>query len=52
MVGDKALTSVGGYQIEGRGIQLFERIDGDHFVIVGFPLLMCSQAPAQGAIDG
>jgi septum formation protein len=31
--------SVGAYEIEGRGIQLFERIDGDHFSIIGLPLL-------------
>jgi septum formation protein len=35
-----ALTaSVGGYQVESIGIQLFERIDGDHFTILGMPLL-------------
>jgi len=38
-VGDKALTSVGAYQIEGEGIQLFEKIEGDYFTIVGVPLL-------------
>lgn len=38
-VGSTALTSVGAYQIEGRGIRLFERIDGDHFTILGLPLL-------------
>jgi septum formation protein len=37
--GDAALTSVGAYQIEGPGIRLFERIDGDHFTILGLPLL-------------
>ena len=30
---------VGGYRLEGRGIQLFNRIDGDHFTILGLPLL-------------
>jgi septum formation protein len=38
-VGDAALTSVGGYQLEGFGIQLFERIEGDYFTILGLPLL-------------
>lgn len=38
-MGDAALESVGGYQIEGRGIQLFERIEGGHFTILGMPLL-------------
>lgn len=38
-VGEAALASVGAYQIEGRGIQLFEKIEGDHFTIVGLPLL-------------
>ena len=31
--------SVGGYRIEGLGIQLFDEIDGSHFVILGLPLL-------------
>ncbi len=31
--------SVGGYHIEGRGAQLFERIEGSHFAILGMPLL-------------
>lgn len=31
--------SVGGYLIEGRGVQLFDRIDGSHFAILGLPLL-------------
>jgi len=38
-VGAVALTSVGAYQIERRGIQLVERIDGDFFSIVGLPLV-------------
>ena len=32
-------ASVGGYQLEGEGLQLFERIDGDYFTILGLPLL-------------
>jgi septum formation protein len=31
--------SVGGYHIEGRGVQLFERVEGSHFAILGMPLL-------------
>ena len=38
-VGEDALSSVGAYQLEGRGIRLFERIDGDFFAILGLPLL-------------
>lgn len=38
-VGDDALLSVGAYQLEGRGAQLFERVEGDFFSILGLPLL-------------
>lgn len=38
-IGDRALHSVGSYQIEAEGIQLFERIDGDYFAIIGLPML-------------
>ena len=37
--GDAATASVGAYQIEGLGVQLFERLDGDYFTILGLPLL-------------
>jgi septum formation protein len=37
--GDRVLSSVGGYRMEGLGIQLFERIEGDHSAILGLPLL-------------
>ena len=37
--GDAVLGTVGAYRLEGRGAQLFERIDGDHFAILGLPLI-------------
>jgi septum formation protein len=37
--GAAVTTSVGAYQLEGFGIHLFERIEGDHFTILGLPLL-------------
>ena len=37
--GVAVMTSVGAYQLEGLGIHLFERIEGDHFTILGLPLL-------------
>ena len=37
--GEAALASVGGYQLEGVGVHLFERVEGDYFTILGLPLL-------------
>src|ERR1700760_289467 len=37
--GEGVISSVGAYQLEGLGVHLFERIDGDHFTILGLPLL-------------
>lgn len=36
---DGLLETVGGYKLEEEGIRLFDRIEGDHFVILGLPLL-------------
>jgi len=38
-VGDDVTTSVGAYRLEGLGVHLFEKIEGDHFTILGLPLL-------------
>lgn len=37
--GDAVTTSVGAYQLENLGVHLFSRIEGDHFTILGLPLL-------------
>jgi len=52
-VGPMALNSVGAYQVESEGIQLFEKIEGDHFTIVGLPLLpLLKELRDLGVIDG
>jgi septum formation protein len=38
-VGEAAFASVGAYQIEGRGAQLFTRVEGDYFTVLGLSLL-------------
>jgi nucleoside triphosphate pyrophosphatase len=37
--GDTVTSSVGAYQLERFGVHLFDRFDGDHFTILGLPLL-------------
>jgi len=39
LAGDAVMASVGGYQLEGAGVHLFEKIEGDYFTILGLPLL-------------
>jgi len=38
-VGERVLKTVGGYELEGLGAQLVERVEGDYFAILGLPLL-------------
>ena len=53
MAGDTALSSVGGYQLEGIGIHLFERVEGDYFTILGLPLLpLLDYLRKNGFVDG
>jgi septum formation protein len=49
--GDRIGASVGAYELEGPGVQLFERIKGDYFTILGLPLLpVLSELRARGVI--
>jgi septum formation protein len=49
--GARAVQSVGCYQLEGLGIQLFERVDGDYFTVLGMPLLpLLAELRAQGLV--
>lgn len=51
-VGERALSSVGAYQLEGEGIQLFEKIEGDYFTILGLPMLpLLAKLRELGTID-
>lgn len=43
-MGDKILSSAGGYQIEALGAQLFSAVEGDHWTIMGLPILPLLEA--------
>ena len=50
-LGERVRRTVGAYEIEGPGIQLMERIEGDMFTVIGLPLLaLLSELRARGAI--
>ncbi len=52
-VGDDALATVGAYEIEGLGIQLFDKVEGDYTTIIGLPLLpLLAELRTRGVIDG
>ncbi|MGM0561472.1 MAG: Maf family protein [Pseudomonadota bacterium] len=51
--GDTVLGSVGGYCLEGQGVHLFSRVEGDFFTILGLPLLpLLGYLRQRGAISG
>lgn len=53
LAGDGILKSVGAYQLEGPGVNLFSAIDGDYFTVLGLPLLpLLGELRVLGAIDG
>lgn len=52
-MGRSVLDSVGAYQLEGEGVQLFERVQGDYFAILGLPLIPLLAALRRfGVIEG
>ena len=49
--GTAVCRTVGAYEIEGAGVQLFERVEGDHFTIIGLPLLsLLAELRARGVL--
>jgi septum formation protein len=51
--GDAAWASVGAYQLEGVGVHLFERLEGDYFTILGLPLMpLLAYLRDQGFVNG
>jgi septum formation protein len=50
--GEEVLASVGAYQLEGLGVQLFSKIEGDYFSILGLPLVpLLDTLRREGAIE-
>jgi septum formation protein len=51
-MGSRVCDTVGAYEIEGLGVQLFERIEGDHFTIIGLPLLpLLAELRTRGVLE-
>lgn len=51
--GEDVLTSVGAYQLEKLGVNLFKKIEGDFFTIIGLPMLpLLQELRNLGVIDG
>ncbi len=51
--GEEVLGSVGAYQLESLGVQLFEKVDGDYFSILGLPLIpLLDTLRREGVIEG
>jgi nucleoside triphosphate pyrophosphatase len=49
--GERLLATAGAYEIEGLGSQLFERVEGDYFTIIGLPLLpLLAELRARGVL--
>jgi septum formation protein len=49
--GDRVSQTVGAYELEGLGVQLFDKIEGDYFTILGMPLLsVLNELRARGMI--
>jgi len=50
--GEAVLSSVGCYHLEGQGVQLFERVEGDQFAVLGLPLIdLLAALRREGALD-
>ncbi|MGV6820857.1 MAG: Maf family protein [Parvularcula sp.] len=50
-VGERVLATVGAYELEGPGVRLFERVEGDFFAILGLPLLpLLARLREEGAL--